>query len=196
GLGPTQRQWKNFSPVLGLAWAPSRDGKTVVRAGGGIFYDFLFPANLDGERALLGPTGLGRQTFSGSSIPNTLPDIPDVPVGTPLHFPNTPTRFTGANLLSILPSIRASLLESLHNSDPSVSRIQVIKQSGLGPGVAGGLFPSKYPRWSAQHAHIGVQREIVRDFVVSADFVYRHFVHVGIGSPDMNHFNSARGPVI
>jgi hypothetical protein len=188
GLGPTQKQWKNFSPVLGLAWAPSREGKTVVRAGGGIFYDFLFPPNLDGERALLGPPSLGRQTFSGSSIPNTLPGIPEVPVGTLLNFPNTPPRFTGANLLTILPSIRASLLERVRNSDPSVRAIQVFKQ--------GGLFPSKYPSWSAQHANIGVQREIARDFVLSADFVYRHFVHLGIGSPDMNHFNSARSPVI
>ena len=35
GLGPTRRQWKNFSPSLGLAWAPSRDGKTVIHAGAG-----------------------------------------------------------------------------------------------------------------------------------------------------------------
>ena len=42
---------------------------------------------------------------------------------------------------------------------------------------------------------LGVQREIARDFVLSADFAYRHFVHLPVGI-DLNHFNSIRGPVI
>jgi hypothetical protein len=41
-----------------------------------------------------------------------------------------------------------------------------------------------------------MQRELVRNFVVSADFVYRHFDHLGLGQPDMNHFNRAGEPVI
>jgi hypothetical protein len=45
---------------------------------------------------------------------------------------------------------------------------------------------------------LGIQREIARDFVVSADFAYRRFTHVGLGpvGVDLNHFNSAGGPVI
>src|SRR5439155_12625699 len=58
GLGPTTKQWTNFTPVLGFAWAPSQDGKTVIRAGTGLFYDFLTSPPLDPERALLGPPSL------------------------------------------------------------------------------------------------------------------------------------------
>src|SRR5262249_48531883 len=57
GLGPARRNWSNFSPSLGLAWAPSRDRKSVIRAGAGIYYNFFFQNQIDGERALVGPAG-------------------------------------------------------------------------------------------------------------------------------------------
>ncbi|MCA1634169.1 MAG: carboxypeptidase regulatory-like domain-containing protein [Acidobacteria bacterium] len=194
GLGPTRKEWKNFSPVLGLAWAPGRDGKTVIRAGAGLFYDFLFLNLLDTERALLGPPGSGRQTISGNRLRNCLPGIPGIPVGAPLNFPNAPTRFTGANLLACLPAIRAELARNLSNADRSIQTIQLTKQAGY-------LSPVDIPTASALHVNLGVQREVARDFVVSADFAYRHFDHLGLsdrfGVPlDLNHFNSARGPVI
>ena len=190
GLGPTRKQWKNFSPVLGLAWAPSHDGKTVIRAGAGLYYDFLFPPFLDTERALLGPPSLGRQNISGSRLPNCLPGIFAVPVGAPLNFPNTPTRFTGANLLACLPTIRAELARNLADADQSIQAIQLSKQA------SSGLNPADAPSASSLHVNLGVQREVARDFVVSADFAYRHFDHFGLGQLDLNHFNSARGPVI
>jgi hypothetical protein len=190
GLGPTRKEWKNFSPVLGLAWAPGRNRKMVVRSGAGIFYDFLFPPFLDSERALLGPTGLGRQGITGDRLLNCLPGIPGVPVGAALNFPNTPTQFTGANLLACLPAIRAELAQNLANADRSLQTIQLTKQ-------ASSLNPVDAPSASALHVNLGIQREIARDFVVSADFAYRRFTHLGLGQVvDLNHFNSAHGPVI
>jgi hypothetical protein len=174
GLGPTQKRWSNFSPALGVAWAPSRDGKTVIRAGAGIFYDFLFGAALDAERAALGPPGLGRQSFQV------------------LNFTGAPTLYTGADLLAALPGIRASLSQSLENSDSSLDGIQVTKQ--FLPAL-GALYPEKYSTPAALHADVGVQREIARDFVLSADFAYRRFIHLGM-SGDMNHFNSIHGPAV
>jgi hypothetical protein len=196
GLGPTRKQWRNFSPVLGLAWSPSSNGKTVVRAGAGLFYGLLNSFTLDAERAALGRAGLGRQTFPGSAILNTLPGVPGVPVGMALDFHAVATSFTGADLMAILPTIRAGLAQSLANANPILPAIQVNKQLS---GGNNGLYPADFPSPSALHANLGVQRQIARNFVLSADFAYRHFVHTareGLDPFDLNHFNSIRGPVI
>jgi hypothetical protein len=192
-LGPTRKQWKDFSPAVGLAWMPAPEGKTIVRAGAGKFYDFLFGGLPDIERALLGAPGSGRQNVPGSRLFNCLPGIANVPVGAPLNFPNTPTRFTGADLVTCLPTIRAELGQNLANADRSLQALQVTKQASGGAG--NGLNPVDVPTSSALHVNLGIQREIARDFVVGLDFVWRRFDHLGLVL-DLNHFNSARGPVI
>ena len=60
------------------------------------------------------------------------------------------------------------------------------------------MSPRDLPSPSATHVSLGVQREIARDLVVSADFVVRQFSHIGTppGLIDVNHFSSARGPVL
>ena len=188
GLGPTRTQWKNFSPVLGLSWSPRRDGKTVIRAGAGIYYDFVFNAAIGPERAVLGPPGLGRQMISGSRIPASICGISS---GASLHFPNTPTEFTGEDLLACLPTIRADLTKILADQNQSIQAIQLTKQASVS-----GLNPVDAPRSSALHVNVGVQRQVAREFVMSADFVYRHFDHLGMGQLDLNHFDSARGPMV
>lgn len=189
GLGPPRKSWRNFSPVAGLAWAPASLAKMVIRAGAGLYYEPLTSPGLDAERATLGPPGLGRQLFSGTSLRSILPGIPGVPVGTSLDFRN-PTLFTGADLMTILPVIRSGLTQGLTNADPTIQAIQLTKQSGSG------VFPADYKTSSALHASVGIQREIARDFVLSADFAYRHFVHLTLGPVDLNHSNSSHGRVI
>jgi hypothetical protein len=39
GNAGMNKQWKDFAPRAGLVWDPSKDGKMVIRAGYGIFYD-------------------------------------------------------------------------------------------------------------------------------------------------------------
>src|SRR6266581_4436099 len=39
GNAGMNKQWKHFAPRAGLVWDPSKDGKMVIRAGYGIFYD-------------------------------------------------------------------------------------------------------------------------------------------------------------
>ncbi len=193
GLGPTRNNWTNFSPVVGVAWTPSADGRTVVRAGAGRFHrPHGLTSSLDAERVALGPPGLGRQNLRGSAILNQIAGIPGLPVGAPLEFRGSPTLFTGADLMAILPAIRAGLVQTAARADPTVQQIQINKHA------LPAIFPVNVPNPSAVHVNVGVQRQLAMGFVLSADAVYRHFEHVpqGGGSIDVNHFDSVRGAAV
>jgi hypothetical protein len=193
GLSPTRKNWKQFSPSVGFAWNLRDDGKTVVRGGVGIYYDFQTAVGIaDEERVSLGPRGVGRSSYFSGGIGNPLTDVPGVQQGTLLDLPN-PTLFTGAMSLQVLPTIRANLAQARgdpNNRDFSVTNIEADKQ--------GSVDASNLPNASATHVSLGVQREAVHDLVVSADFVVRQFSHIGSppGLLDANHFSSASGRVL
>jgi hypothetical protein len=91
--------------------------------------------------------------------------------------------------MAILASIRNAQQQRLtYTGDPSVRAIQITKQA------SNPIYTVNSPTPSTQQADIGVQRQLTRDFVVSADFAYRHLTHLG-WSLDLNHFNSG-SPVI
>ncbi len=194
GLAPVRKNWRNFSPVLGLAWSPGTDGKTVLRAGGGIYYDFTVPfSNADAEAYALSPLGTGRRSFPGSAIVNPLSDIPGVALNTPLEFRGNPTLFTGARLLEILPVTRAELARRL---DPSNRNLAI---TNIEADKTGLVYQEFTPNQYGIHLNAGVQREIFPHWVMSADFAFRRFIHTAGGPAgflDFNHFNSVRGPVL
>ena len=71
GLGPTRREWTNFSPAAGVIWTPGSDRKTVLRAAAGRFFrPHGLTSAMDAERVALGPPGLGRQNVPGSAVRN------------------------------------------------------------------------------------------------------------------------------
>jgi len=59
-LGHEKHQPYNFSPMPGFAWTATRDNKTVVRGGAGVYYDTLNIEERLLERAMSGPNGTGR----------------------------------------------------------------------------------------------------------------------------------------
>src|SRR5207244_12479703 len=58
--------------------------------------------------------------------------------------------------------------------------------------LSGPFYQTPY----ALHFSLGVQRELARDLVLTADFAWRRFLHTFISDIDYNRFNSAPGPVI
>jgi len=66
GLSGMHTKWANFSPRLGLAWDVNGDGRTSVRASGGMFYDF--PATTYMQGFANGPPFTPRLTRTGVNL--------------------------------------------------------------------------------------------------------------------------------
>jgi hypothetical protein len=184
GLAPPPVQWGHVSPALGFVWNATHDAKTVVRGGAGRYFDPLGSTNLlnlANERRLLSPIGTSRIARSGSNI---------IVAGRALDFPR-PTTFTGADLISMLPGIRAALLSTLDpdNRDFAIRNLDALKEGQS-------LYDPSYETPLAVHLSLGVQRELARGLAISADLVWRKFIHTFINGIDYNRWNSASGPVI
>ncbi|MCI0418228.1 MAG: carboxypeptidase-like regulatory domain-containing protein [Acidobacteria bacterium] len=187
GLNPPQAQTANLSPTLGFAWTATREGKTVIRGGAGRYFDPVSfnSVHIANERLALSPAGTGRRTIPGSAILHQ---------GRPLNFPQNPTTFTAADLLAILPDKRAELIQQLNpnNRDFTFRNIDLDK-SGVMSNLSDPLYENAY----ALHFSLGVQRELARDLVLSADFAWRRFLHTFLPDIDYNRYDRRpQGPVI
>src|SRR5262249_10565598 len=158
GIGNETHAYARFTPAAGFAWTLP-DARTVIRGGGGVFYDTI---NIEArlvERAYLGPLGTGFLPLPGSIVPNPIP-VPGLPAGSPLDL-RVPTAFSGTLLSVILPLVRISAIQALHvnpnNTDLSVRNIDVFK-------TGTDLFARDFVPSSAQHASVGIERQVTSDF--------------------------------
>jgi hypothetical protein len=88
-----------FAPRAGLAYSPDKDGKTVIRAGTGIFYGVVpllaaswadnptrMITNADMFGAPIGPTFTYGNVYAGGLNPLVSPILPDKPSTTPRNL--------------------------------------------------------------------------------------------------------------
>lgn len=149
--GDRQRDTNNFAPRVGFNWA-TKDGKTSVHGGYGIYYDRITLEIASLERGLDG-RALAIEVRAG----NVLTD----PTGAPIFIDPASGKFrpgapTFSNPFSgfILPGAGAS-------------GINIIQNDLQNPMV--------------QQFNLGVQRELLRDLVVRADYLHNFGTHFIIG---------------
>jgi len=204
GLRATQPNKKDFSPMIGFAWALGKDKKTVIRGGGGIYWDTQPIWQHFREGAAIGPPGDGRSTLAASAFTNTIPGILNlntggtpIAVGAPLPL-NALTTMTLGQFLQVvnseLPNLESRLAPIPPANGPySVSGIDIAKQ-----GVE--LYPSHFPLLRSYQTSIGVQRDLGHDMVLTVDYARRQGVNTNLGEIDLNrttrYINGVQTPVI
>lgn len=181
-LNPTRYDYNNFQPAVGFAWTIGKSSKTVIRGGSGIYHASpnSFYTRL-GERGFLGPAGNGLVPFNSQLVANPFAGTPTP--GTTALQPGTlnftvPTSFTGQNAIDLIPSVRTSLASRWGaGTDISIRGVEVTKQA---LGAAGeGIFMSDLTTGYTFHVTGGIQREIARNMILTADLVMRRAVHFG-----------------
>jgi len=185
-LNPPPHEYKLFAPALGLALTLDRQSKTAIRGGSGLYYDSDLGFTRITERRMIGPAGNGLVIVPGTSIPNPLFGQPGQPS---VLNTTSPGPLNGQTVLDLLPGIRASETAKLRDgTDLSIRNIEIFKAGSGG----GDLFDHSTRTPYTFHVTGGVQREIVRNTVLSADFVMRRAVAFGgphgIFDVDLNRF--------
>jgi Carboxypeptidase regulatory-like domain len=191
GLGGTPSQKLDFAPQFGFAWAIGRDKKTVIRGGGGLYWETQPVWQQFRQDSSIGPLGDGRITLAASAFTNIFPNIyiagnpTPLAIGAPVPV-NQVSNLTFGQFIQIInqqvPALQAQLFGSTPKSGPfSLTNIQVTKQ-----GVE--LYPADFPLLHSYQTSLGIQRELPNNMVITVDWARRQGVHNNLGEQDMNRF--------
>jgi Carboxypeptidase regulatory-like domain len=206
-LGQTPRN-DNFrlAPQVGFAWNVRGDGKTIIRGGGGIYYETNIFNNILFDRTVNLPPGLGNATpLVGVGDPNAVPFLISPVDGSSLFNPSTdcigaqpgtatPNSCIGAAIGTAIPFVVAAENAYIAQSAALAANWPVPgtpPQFNIDKGVVSGdiLDPHYKSPYGAQ-INIGVQRQIKPGLVLSLDYIMNRGVHFNM-AVDRNRIGAA-----
>src|SRR6266478_6313621 len=174
------RDYNNVAPRIGLAWDPAGNGKTVIRAGYGLFYDH--PLLATAFDAVTADGGRSVQLLSIGSTPSACGLVTPV-CGNGLDSPanlNGSSIFQGA--LNALPSM--FYLPSQQRFDPLASGSLFANQNYLTAGFPLPILPFTLPLAKnfvygyANQANLPIEREIAGSWKFSLGYQRSRGLHL------------------
>jgi len=200
GLGdPVRLPSANLAPQLGFAWDPTGNGKTAIRGGIGLFYENVLTAvaPLDPSfRAAVGNVFLQLPTAcNGTATPLPVP----IPGGTLQPTFCGTAAGTPVAIGTVASQIAAFQKEYQSESPfnlnaPNPNYVGSLLNQGLGFGLGANMYDPNYQTPRSVLMNIGVQQELHRGLIFSADFVRNVQAHYFLGldenfTGDIHYFN-------
>jgi hypothetical protein len=190
GLGDRVRNPEmNFAPQLGVAWDPLHSGKTVIRAGGGLFYDNAPWNQLLFDRAGRLPQGDFRATqplcTNGAPINFILPGTSTAVDASGIC--GQPIGNIAAQIMQIQQQYEAAWSAAAATANPAY--VGNALADGIGATGTSLLNPNYRTPRSVQ-MNVGIEHQFAHNTVFSLDYVRNISTHTLLAL-DTNHVGDA-----
>jgi hypothetical protein len=192
----------NFAPQLGLAWDPGKNGKTVIRAGAGLYYENTIWNNVLFDRPTREMTGAFLQTAAPCTNVGSAGPPLSVPGGS-IPVPNGVCGggATGTSPITIGAAAANILaLQSQYQADyPFTPTLQnggyigslLGEGLGIGTNAAPLTFGPDFKTPRSFQLNVGIQRELHHGTILSVDYV-RNVETRSLLGVDLNHTGDSR----
>lgn len=178
---------KNFSPQLGIAWDPWKTGKTVIRAGVGLYYDDAIFNNVLFDR----PGRLAKGLFAAQAAPcfggSATGPVPGVNGGNPVTYCGEAVGTAAAQIAADMTAYQTAIAAAGPGANPNFigSTLQANNLNGIQMFAPGYISPRSI------QMNAGVQRQFGKNTVLSVDYVRNVNTHTLLGL-DTNKVGDAR----
>jgi hypothetical protein len=171
GLGARVRQPNtNFAPQLGFAWDATHNGRTVIRGGIGLFYENAIFNNVLFDR----PARLQKGLFNGTANDS---DFQGVPIGVA-----APALIAAQQQFQAQTAAQGPTANGLYFGE-------LLAASSNCCGTT--LYAPNYRSPRSVQMNIGIQRQLAKSTVITADYVRNVSLHYLLAI-DTNHVGDAR----
>jgi hypothetical protein len=189
----------NFAPQIGIAWDPTRSGKTVIRAGAGLYYENTIWNNVLFDRPTREATGAFLQT---AALCNGV-GAPAAPIPVPGGSIPVPDGVCGNNGAPItVGNAAASILNIFHTYQSEYPFTPTLQNGGyigslldnglaIGTQAAPATFAPNFQTPRSFQMNLGFQRELHRGTVLSVDYL-RNVETRSLLGVDLNHTGDTR----
>jgi len=184
GLGnPVHQPDKNFGGTIGFAWDPRRNGKTVIRAGAGIYYENGVFNNILFDRPGRLPTGLFNQAPEVCTAGGV--NMPDGTFLSTIDGLNIPTQVCGdqnaiGTVEQAVVDIQKAYQQATIAAGPQANGA-FFENAPFSTANTGSMFAPNYRSPYSLQMNVGFQRELRPGTVLSVDYIRNVGLHTLLG---------------